>query len=314
MFQRRRKRQLSPDKDASWRIEFINSKVVLSKEALLQKYQNYLNTEEHQIYLSSGVYFINELIQEFEMELIEKYLIYPDNYDVSHPEKNDILFKRASNNSWDIRKLQNDLTYQHENKYFFKQDDYDGYSTHQGILKGEDNRYNLSTIKQDSTKQVVNHNVSNFQINLNLPKHELISYLSKIKDNYDNDNSILMSPMELLGRDINIKPEDIKNMDSIEWADTFYIYDYFKNNVDDNITDKKSGIKIDLTFYHRDLENTSYEKSNLDSKSVQNIKHKYSKKKKSDNKEFYIEIDTIGSRYKLMKVLIEQEKYKFLIN
>lgn len=308
------KHSILPDKEGSWKIEFINSKEVLTKEAILQKYQNYLNTEEHQIYLSSSIYFINELIQEFETELIEKYLIYPDNYEVNHPEKKDILFKRASNNSFDIQRFQDDSTYQHENKYFFKQDDYDGYSIYQGILKDEDSRYNLSTIKQDTTKQVVNYNVSNFQINLNLPRNELILYLEKVKDNYDNDNSILMSPMELLSIDIGIEPEDIKNMDSIEWADTFYIYDYFKNNEDEKITDKKNGIKVNLTFYYCDLEDSSYENSNLDSKSVKNIKHKYSKKKKSNNKEFHIEIDTIGSRYKLMKVLIEQEKYKSLIN
>jgi len=308
------KHSILPDKEGNWRIEFINSKEILTKEIILQKYQNYLNPEEHQIYLSSSIYFINELIQEFETELIEKYLIYPDNYEVNHPEKKDILFKRASNNSFDIQRFQDDSTYQHENKYFFKQDDYDGYSIYQGILKDEDSRYNLSTIKQDATKQVVDQNVSNFQINLKLPKNELILYLEKLKDNYDNDNSILMSPMELLGIDIGIEPEDIKNMDSIEWADTFYIYDYFKNNEDEKITDKKNGIKVNLTFYYCDLEDSSYENSNLDSKSVKNIKHKYSKKKKSNNKEFHIEIDTIGSRYKLMKVLIEQEKYKSLIN
>jgi len=223
------KHTISPNKDGSWSIEFINLKEVFTKEIVLQKYQNYLNPEEHQIYLSSGIYFINELIQEFETELIEKYLIYPNNYEVSHPEKNDILFKRALNNSFDIQRLQNDSTYQHENKYFFKQDDYDGYSIYQGILKDEDSRYNLSTIKQDATKQIVDYNVSNFQINLNLPRNELVLYLEKLKDNYDNDHSILLSPMELLGKEAGIEPDEIKKMNSIKWADAFYVYDTFKS-------------------------------------------------------------------------------------
>ncbi|UCN00116.1 hypothetical protein LCX93_11400 [Sulfurimonas sp. SWIR-19] len=308
------KYSISPDKDGSWILELINSKKVLTKEVILQKYQNYLNPEEHQIYLSAGVYFINELIQELETELIEKYLIYPDNYDVNHPEKSDILLKRAMHNSLDIQRLQNDSTYQHENKYFFKQDDYDGYSIHQGISEGEDSRYNLSTIKQDATKQVVDYNVSNFQINLNLPKHELISYLTKIKDNYDNDHSILFSPMELLGKEVDIEPDEIKKMNSVKWADTFYIYDYFKNSIEENNTDQKNGIKINLTFYHNDLESASHEELSLESKNIKHIKNKFPKKKKSNNKEFYLEIDAIGNRYKLMEMLIEQEKYKSLIN
>jgi hypothetical protein len=120
-----------------------------------------------------------------------------------------------------------------------------------------------------------------------------------------------MSPMELLGEKVGINREDIKSMNSIEWADTFYIYDYFKNNIDENITDKKNGIKIDLTIYHPAIASTSHEESELDSKSIKSLNNRFSKRKKP--KEYYIEIDTIGSRYQLMEMLIEQEKYKSLI-
>jgi len=305
------KHSIATGKDGSWLLDLNSSQKALTTKILLQKYHSFLKLEEHQIYFSTGVYFINELIGELETQLIEEYLIYPDNYDVSHPEKSDILLQRASKNAYDVKKLQSDSSYKHEDKYFFKQDEYDGYSIHQGISKNADSRYNLSTIKQDSTKQVVDYNVSNFQINLNLPKDELISYLKKIKDNYDNDNSILKSPMELFGEEVGIDSEHMKIMNSIEWADTFYIYDYFKNNIDENITDKKNGIKINLTMYHPTIANASHEEPELDSKSIKSFNNRFSNRKKP--KEYYIEIDTIGSRYQLMEMLIEQEKYKSLI-
>ena len=326
------KHSIFPNKDGSWILAFINSKEILTKEIILQKYKNYLNLEEHQIYLSSDLYFINELIKEFETELIEKYLIYPDNYEVSYPEKKDILFKIASNNSFDIQRLKKDSTYQHENRYFFKQDDYDGYSTHQGILKDEDSRYNLSTIKQDATQQVVDHNVSNFQINLKLPKNELISYLKKLKDNYDNDNSILMSPMELLGKEVGIEPDEIKRMNSVKWADVFYVYDTFKsrtylqNKLEKDKNQLIKQLSNELKEYKKPGPKTAHQK-----KMIRAIEKKYEPElkqyeskieeigKTSQNKYFKISKPiilsegTIQQYIKFMKINIEEEKYKNLL-
>jgi len=308
------KYSINPDKDGTWLLDISSTEKALTKEFFLKKYNNYLKPEEHQIYFSTGGFLISELIQELETQLIEEYLIYPKGYDVNHPEQKEISIQGASKNALDIQKLQNNPTYRHENQYSSKQDEYDGFSIHQGILKGSDKKHNLSTIKQDTIKQVVDYNISNFQINLNLPKKELISYLTKLKEGYDNDNSILMSPMELLGEEIGIDREEIKKMNSIEWADTFYIYDYFKNNINENMTDKEGNTKIDLTYYHfppDDANNKELEVENA--KRIRKIKAKYSTKKKSSNKEFYLEKDTIRNRYDLMEKLIDKEKYKLLI-
>ena len=228
--------------------------------------------------------------------------------------------------------MQNDSTYQHENKYFFKQDDYDGYSIYQGILKDEDSRYNLSTIKQDATKQIVDYNVSNFQINLNLPRNELVLYLEKLKDNYDNDHSILLSPMELLGKEAGIEPDEIKKMNSIKWADAFYVYDTFKsltylqNKLE---KDKKKLIKQlnnELKEYRKPGGQTTHQK-----KMIRAIEKKYEPElkqyeskieeigKTSQNKYFKISKtiilseSTIQQYIKFMKRNIEEEKYKNLL-
>lgn len=300
------KYSISSNKDGMWLLDVNNTAIHSNKDFFRDKYVDFLQPEEHQIYLSTGVYFTNELIKELENELIEKYLIYPVNYGVNHPEKSQILLKRALNNSIDIQKLQSNPNYKHEDKYFFKEDEYDGYSVHQGILKDSDNMYDLSTIKHDSTKQVADYNVSNLQFNLNLPKEELLSYLKKIKDNYDNDNSILKSPLELLGEELGIESENIKNMKPMEWADTFYIYDYFKSNKNDNPTRKKDHIQESLNNYYM----ISIDKApEVDHKDIQNTAKRFSK---VNNSLHHLGIETITSRIQLMEKLIDKKKYKIL--
>lgn len=305
------KYSIEPIKDANWTLTLDknNNNDMCNSEILINKYKDFLNPEEHKIYFSIGLYVINELIKEFEAELINNYHIYPKNYDVDHPERSEILFQRITHNAFDVYKLQNDPTYIHQDKYFFKQDDYDGYSVYQGILKDEDKRYNLSTIKQDATKQVVDDNISNLQLNLNLPKDELIAYLSKIKDNYDNNNSIIATPLELKDEELNIEYEKIKHMKSIEWADTFYMYDYFKSNKNDNFTRRKDKIQENLNKHYCINEDLNVD-SELDYKNPQNIAKRFSKVNTSDS--HHLGIETITTRIKLMEKLIDNKKYKVL--
>ncbi|MFY4859633.1 hypothetical protein ACOTVM_03680 [Aliarcobacter butzleri] len=55
--------------------------------------------------------------------------------------------------------------------------------------------------KIDSDKS----HIIEMKLNLNLPKEELIAYLSKIKDDFDKDNSIIKTPLELLGETLEKK-------------------------------------------------------------------------------------------------------------
>ena len=80
----------------------------------------------------------------------------------------------------------------------------------------------------------------NIEINPNLPKNELIAYLSKIKDDYDNDNSIIKNPLELLGEKLE-KAEDsplinkkTNLIDKETVADMFFIYDAEKKGMKQN--------------------------------------------------------------------------------
>ena len=46
----------------------------------------------------------------------------------------------------------------------------------------------------------MNKNI-NISTNLNLPKDELIAYISKIKDEFDKDTTLIKTPLEILGED-----------------------------------------------------------------------------------------------------------------
>ena len=90
----------------------------------------------------------------------------------------------------------------------------------------------ISEITPNFKKQLKLENTPTLklELNFNLPKDELIAYISKIKDEYDNDNSIIKTPLELLGEDL--EKSDNKHIQkkpkAEKYADWFYIYDCYQ--------------------------------------------------------------------------------------
>ncbi|MDD2896737.1 MAG: hypothetical protein PHG81_12040 [Aliarcobacter sp.] len=88
----------------------------------------------------------------------------------------------------------------------------------------------------------------NLDINFALPKEELIAYISKIKDEYDKDNSIIKTPLELLGETLE-KSDNKKNPKKPKasvYADWFYIYDYWKYEKTQEKTDKDIFVALEV--------------------------------------------------------------------
>jgi hypothetical protein len=92
-------------------------------------------------------------------------------------------------------------------------------------------------------------------INLNLPKDELIAYLSKIKDEYNKDNSIIKSIFETSEKVSNIIDENLLihkgtgKYNKNRVADMFFIYDGMKKGM------KKAQIINELNYYYYDKDN-----------------------------------------------------------
>ena len=85
------------------------------------------------------------------------------------------------------------------------------------------------------TLHFINSNIINLPINLNLSKEEIINLAIKIKDDYDLRNSIIQTPMQLLGKKLEkaIEPKSLKKMPSkdarkLAFAYAFSVYDLYK--------------------------------------------------------------------------------------
>lgn len=72
--------------------------------------------------------------------------------------------------------------------------------------------------------------VVDISLNLALPREELEAYISKIKDEYDKNNSIIKTPLEILGEVLekSNNKHTQKKPKAEKYADWFYIYDCYK--------------------------------------------------------------------------------------
>lgn len=68
------------------------------------------------------------------------------------------------------------------------------------------------------------------EINLNLPKNEIIKYLEEIKQRFDDNRNLVKTPLEILGEvfEKSDNKHTQKKTNAIKWADWFYIYDCYQ--------------------------------------------------------------------------------------
>ena len=107
--------------------------------------------------------------------------------------------------------------------------------------------YPNEDIKRLIIPKEYNKNAS-LKLNLNLPKEELIAYISKIKDDFDKDNSIIKIPLELLGETLekSDNKKTPKKPKASVYADWFYIYDYWKYEKALGKTDKEIFVALEV--------------------------------------------------------------------
>lgn len=167
-------------------------------------------------------------------------------------------------------------------------------------------------------------------LNLALPKDELIAYISKLKDEYDKDNSIIKSPLELLGEklekaeEMNSKslPKD-KDKRKKSMADAFYIYDVWKI-LEIDYSEKTKELKAKQEKEIKAIkQNINYDKDDRASL-ISDIKDRYKMKIKNEcSKEMAlvpkiaemlnISEDTVYKLHTIMIKYIDKLKYKELI-
>ncbi len=148
-----------------------------------------------------------------------------------------------------------------------------GYTSYQGKYK-DDNSFNINKVIPNFEQPLRMFNTMEISINPSLPLNDILSFVKKIKEDYDKKNSF-KSFFELIEEELNFPSDTTKstitNTSSFsknKWADMFYIYDYFqyyfsdgheinkgkteegRENKEDDFTTIAKEISLQLSYYH----------------------------------------------------------------
>lgn len=174
------------------------------------------------------------------------------------------------------------------------------------------NHFSRPTLKPKGTKSL------SIDINPSIPKDEILAYISKIKDEYDKDNSKIQSPLELLGE--NLEKSDNK-ISKKKLADKFFVYDYVKMRLK-QIEELNKGEKEAIENNIKDVEDNIY-LSGMDKKIQIEVLKQEHKENLIDTKidDIFREKElcnvissgTAKRYYYDMKPYIDDRKYKELI-
>ncbi len=184
--------------------------------------------------------------------------------------------------------------------------------------------YPNEDIKRLIIPKEYNKNIS-LKLNLNLPKEELIAYISKIKDEYDKDNSIIKTPLELLGKTLENENIYIKNLPKRDikkiYADMFYIYDYFIFQ-DKKYKNEREKLKNKLKTKIKEI-NKTWDYDKLDKKEkIEQFSDNYKIEKQKYSKEQIIyelmekltfNKTKVNDYLKIMRIFIDDLEYKKLL-
>jgi hypothetical protein len=281
-----------------------------------------LSTIFHYATPKDKINLIQILLDSVELKLEKEYYVVneqqsitPENIEEYIPKDTNYEPNEAINNH--IDNVLSEPNYK-ENHIYGK-----GYISYQGGYK-KDNSFQINEVTPNFSQPLRMFNTMKISINPSLPLNDILSFVKKIKEDYDKNNSF-KSFFELIEEDFsNSKDTTIKTKikyDKSKWADLFYIYDYFKSNKDKTIYDIAEELSFQLTFYYNNLHNKN-NPNNLKSIPEEltdgklDFKNSYSKEIDFDN-ELYLSADQIRKfLYKNISGLIEGEnpEYKKLID
>lgn len=185
--------------------------------------------------------FIMKIIVELNDELNKQYYMIDKREGIIPKGLNDDVNPKLDN--WFYEHIDESLTNSdYKNDYIEKA----GYEIFLGADINND-ELSCSKIKPKFKTSLKQFNQTEITLNLSLPKKELLAFVEKIKDDYDNEESYLLNYLEFLGKELGINSKVYKNMTAKKWADHFYIYDVLKLYDRPKI---KEEIRLELTKYH----------------------------------------------------------------
>lgn len=275
------------------------------------------------------------LITEYTVLLEEDYYMIYDRKDIV-PEGMEEVFKEPNHHETDIELNQYmdkaikesirhayDTSPRYKDNFTFK----DGYSIYQASYE-DSNEYDINKIFPNFKQPMKQFNQTQVAFNMSLPKDEIISYISKIKDDYDNKETSYKTLNQLLYEEDTRTEEKLEHNQQNRYADDFFIYDYYTQS-GENHEKKLEIIQKKLSQYHgMKIENgrNNYKPIDYDeaiikmqSKSTTNNSNSLddlvARFQENEHIIHYIEtIKIIENRYESLKNAIDNKRYKKLIH
>lgn len=201
----------------------------------------------------------------------------------------------------------------------------DGYASYQASYENS-KEYDINKIFPNFKRPMKEFNQTQVAFNMSLPKDEIIDYISKIKDDYDNKENSYKTLNQLLYEDNSRIEEKLDHTQQNRYADDFFIYDYYTQS-DEEHEKKLESIQKKLSQFHgMKIENrrNNYELIDYD-EAVIKMQSKSSTSSNSiddlikifeENKNIIHYIETfkiIENRFEALKNAIDNKKYKRLI-
>lgn len=203
----------------------------------------------------------------------------------------------------------------------------DCYVSYQGIFEGS-NSYEINKFFPNFKRPMKEFNQTQVAFNMSLPKNEIIAYITRIKDDYDNKESSYKTLNQLLYGDDTRIEDKLDHDDKKRYADDFFIYDYYTQSDDEH--DKKleaiqkklsqcNGMKIELGENNYKFINYDEAQIEINSPKIEIKSNSFSELSKSfkANKHIinYIEtIKVIEERFDALNNAINNKKYKKLMH
>lgn len=275
------------------------------------------------------------LIAEYTVLLEEDYYMIYDRKEIV-PEGMEEVFKEPNHHETDIELNQYmdkaikesirhayDTSPRYKDNFTFK----DGYSIYQASYE-DSNEYDINKIFPNFKQPMKQFNQTQVAFNMSLPKDEIISYISKIKDDYDNKETSYKTLNQLLYEEDTRTEEKLEHNQQNRYADDFFIYDYYTQS-GENHEKKLEIIQKKLSQYHgMKIENgrnnytpIDYDEAiiKMQSKSTTNNSNSLddlvARFQENEHIIHYIEtIKIIENRYESLKNAIDNKRYKKLIH
>ena len=278
---------------------------------------------------------IMQIITLLNMILEEDYYLIYDRKEIV-PEGMEDILKEPNHHETDIELNQYmdkaikesirhayDTSPRYKDNFTFK----DGYSIYQASYE-DSNEYDINKIFPNFKRPMKQFNQTQVAFNMSLPKDEIISYISKIKDDYDNKETSYKTLNQLLYEEDTRTEEKLEHNQQNRYADDFFIYDYY-TQCGENHENKLEIIQKKLSQYHgMKIENgrnnytlIDYDEAitKMQSKSTTNNSNSLddlvARFQENEHIIHYIEtIKIIENRYESLKNAIDNKRYKKLIH